>query len=88
MLADTPTTLYLAYSFAPAQLPFRDGLLLVAPPLNVLALPITGSLDLAYAIPNDPLLECVSIYQQIFIVDAGAPRGLAMSPGMRETHGF
>lgn len=75
----------------PASLPFKGGLLLVAPILVTLDLqvggavgqPATGALSIQVVLPNDPLWVGLSIHCQAGFADAAAVKGASLTPGMQ-----
>ncbi len=75
---------------APASIPAFAGTLLVAPPFAVVSAPLgglpgvagAGSLALPVTEPYDLALVGATADMQIFVADAAAPAGYAMSNGL------
>ncbi|PIE22067.1 MAG: hypothetical protein CSA62_14275 [Planctomycetota bacterium] len=44
-----------------------------------------GSVSIAFPLPNMPSIAGVSLYTQVFVLDAAAPGGLSASKGLRST---
>ena len=81
----------LPLALAPAAFPFKGGTLLIdpiAPVILTLTLGGTpggageGSAILPVYLPDDPLLDGLSVFLQAVVPDAGASHGLAMSAGL------
>ncbi len=93
-LGGAPATLLVG--FGPASVPFKQGTLVVDPvgavfihlPLSTpQGTPGAGNLDLAFLVPDEPLLSGFSIYLQVLVKDVGAPAGWAMTGGLHWTFG-
>lgn len=82
----------LPLALTPAALSFKGGTLLINPvgPV-ILSLPLNGtpgvagegSVILPVFLPNDPLLDGLSVYMQAIVPDPGASNGIAMSAGLQ-----
>jgi hypothetical protein len=50
--------------------------------------PGSGNLTLQFQVPENPGLNGVQLYHQIFAGDPGAPNGVSASNGLKETFGL
>jgi Tol biopolymer transport system component len=84
----TTTAGFLLGGLQPAALPYKGGTLLVSSLFVVVPLSVpAGGRALPFTVPNDPALCGFSFDLQAFEADAGAVRGLSMTPGLELTLG-
>jgi hypothetical protein len=87
---------FVGFSLASAPYPLLGGTGYLLPPLVATAtLPLSGSSMVPAAgwgqvvlpIPNDPALIGTAVYGQAAVLDAAAPAGVALTPGLQLTFG-
>jgi len=86
---------YLGVSLTSASTPLRGGLLLLGAPFDLLPITLGGSfgvpgagwLSFPVSIPPNPGYIGGVVYFQVFVMDAGAVRNVAMSRGLAVTIG-
>jgi hypothetical protein len=89
-------TAFLGLSLGTASYPLLGGTGYLLPPLVVsgtlaldgaVTLPAVGWAEVVLPVPNDPALIGTAVYGQAAVLDAAAPAGVALTPGLQLTFG-